>query len=127
MENPVTASSLVSDQTPRGALGSKRVVLTANTDDIPVGPSSSNDSGTSESPMVAPTDAAPVLPTDGSTDEVMDEPPSGSIAPIATPASDDVPIDQPSPDAEPGSSPPRADPRLTMADVLGQQEHLRRG
>lgn len=35
-------------------------------------------------------------------------------------------MDQPSPAAEPGSSPPRTDPRPTMADVLGQQEYLRR-
>ena len=126
MENPVPASSFVPDQTPRGAPDSKRDALTAGTTDTPVGPSSSNDSGPSDSPMVAPTDTAHVPPTDGSSDEVMDEPPSSSIAPIASPASDDVPIDQPSPAAAPGSSPPRAGPRSTMADVIGQQRHLRR-
>uniref|UniRef100_M4BT88 Uncharacterized protein n=1 Tax=Hyaloperonospora arabidopsidis (strain Emoy2) TaxID=559515 RepID=M4BT88_HYAAE len=118
MENPVPASSFVPD--------SKRVALTAGTAGTPVGPSSSNDSRPSVSPTVAPTDTAPVLPTGGSSDEVMDEPPSGSISLAAPPSSDDVPMDQPSPAAAPGSSPPRASPRPTMADVLGQQEHLRR-
>uniref|UniRef100_A0AAV1UNS7 Uncharacterized protein n=1 Tax=Peronospora matthiolae TaxID=2874970 RepID=A0AAV1UNS7_9STRA len=35
-------------------------------------------------------------------------------------------MDQSSSVAEPGSSPPSSDPRPTMADVLGKQEHLRR-
>uniref|UniRef100_A0AAV1V131 Uncharacterized protein n=1 Tax=Peronospora matthiolae TaxID=2874970 RepID=A0AAV1V131_9STRA len=82
--------------------------------------------GPPKSPTAVSTDSAPAPPADGSTDEVMEEPPSGSISPIDPPSSDDVPMDQPSPAAEPGSSPPRADPRPTMADVLGQQENLRR-
>uniref|UniRef100_M4BIR8 Uncharacterized protein n=1 Tax=Hyaloperonospora arabidopsidis (strain Emoy2) TaxID=559515 RepID=M4BIR8_HYAAE len=90
-------------------------------------PASSNDSGSSESPTAAHTDTALVLTTEGSADEVMDEPPSGSISPIATPVFNDVPMDQPSPAVELGSLHPRADPRPTMDDVLGQQEHLRRG
>ena len=126
MENPVPASSFVPDQTRRGAPDSKRVALTAGTAGTPVGLSSSNDSGPSDSPTVAPADTAPVLPTGGSSDEVIDEPPYGSISLAAPPSSDDVPMDQPSPAAAPGSSPPRAGPRPTMADVLGQQEHLRR-
>uniref|UniRef100_A0AAV1UCA4 Uncharacterized protein n=1 Tax=Peronospora matthiolae TaxID=2874970 RepID=A0AAV1UCA4_9STRA len=57
----------------------------------------------------------------------MDEPPSGSISPFVPPASNDVPMDKPSPVSKPGSSPPSTHPRPTMADVLSMQEHLRRG
>uniref|UniRef100_A0AAV1UDN0 Uncharacterized protein n=1 Tax=Peronospora matthiolae TaxID=2874970 RepID=A0AAV1UDN0_9STRA len=126
MENPATASTLALDEIPRGARGSKRVALTTRSGGSPAGPSSSNDSGPSDSPMAAPTDTAQAHHTDGSPDEIMDEPISGSILPVDPPKYDDVPMDKPFPAAEPGSSPPRVDSRPTMADVLGQQEHLRR-
>uniref|UniRef100_A0AAV1UCG1 Uncharacterized protein n=1 Tax=Peronospora matthiolae TaxID=2874970 RepID=A0AAV1UCG1_9STRA len=76
--------------------------------------------------MAATTDTAQAPHTDGSPDEIMDEPPSGSISPVDPPTSDDFPMDKPFPASEPGSSPSSADPRPTMADVLGQQEHFRR-
>uniref|UniRef100_A0AAV1TA82 Uncharacterized protein n=1 Tax=Peronospora matthiolae TaxID=2874970 RepID=A0AAV1TA82_9STRA len=74
--------------------------------------------GPSDSQTVATTDTAPVLPTDGSANDVMDEPPSGSISPTAPPGSDEVPMDQPSPFAASGSLPPRVDLRPTMDDPL---------
>ena len=81
------ASSLVHDQTPCDALGSNRVALMAGTIGTPDSLPSSNDSGPSDSPTAAPTETEPALPTDGSTDEVMDELTSGSLSPIAIPAS----------------------------------------
>lgn len=66
------------------------------------------------------------LSAESTVDAGIDDPRAAGSLSVADHADDDVSMDPPQPPAEGVASPPRTSRLPTLADVLGQQEHLRR-
>uniref|UniRef100_K3X4X5 Uncharacterized protein n=1 Tax=Globisporangium ultimum (strain ATCC 200006 / CBS 805.95 / DAOM BR144) TaxID=431595 RepID=K3X4X5_GLOUD len=144
MENPASASSLPSEQLPRVASGLESGFAPSIQLDPSHGPSPSENlersgplppsSVPASQPDVppSPSSSAPSAsrarePT-GTSDEMdvpMETPSNVTVSPPDAAASDDEPMEPPQhlPNV---TAPPSVDPRPTMAEVLAQQEHLRR-
>ncbi|KAF1318173.1 hypothetical protein FI667_g14138, partial [Globisporangium splendens] len=133
MENPASASSLPSEQLPRVASGLESGFAPSIQPGPTPGPSPSEIlersgplplSGVSASQPDALPSAPEPTGIDNEVDVSMEIPPNEIVSPPDTP-SDDEPMEPALPPAN-AASHPNTDPRPTMADVLAQQELLRR-
>ena len=125
MGNPATSSSLPSDPIPRDASGPKCVALRVlHGKDINPSPRTAPDP--SVSPTVVSPDGLAALSGDSTVGVGMGDLKAASRLPLADHTDGDVLMEPPMPPSDGFASPSRKGSRPTLADVLGQQEHLRR-
>ena len=124
MDSPSSASSLLSDQLSSGLSGSKRAVPASGPRGKYCLPSHSGISGTSGSQSAGSPGARLARVVADCVDTMRVDLPDVSPVSDAVPVSEDILMDPPTPPASAGvdASPPGP----TMADILGNQEHLRR-
>ena len=124
MDSPSSASSLLSDQLSSGLSGSKRAVPASGPRGKDCLPSHSGISGTSGSQSAGSPGARLARVVADCVDTLRVDLPDVSPVSDAVPVSEDILMDPPTPPASAGvdASPPGP----TMADTLGNQEHLRR-
>lgn len=116
----------VSDQPSSDGSGPNHVIVSSVPNGSTVGLSPPNAPSTAISPMGGSPNVLRTRSSDDGTDEVMEGPPSSSGSPTTALASDDVSMNPRLPPDVACTSPPRATPRPTMADVLATQDNIRR-